>query len=45
MGYRTQNDPVPEGERAFMLASTMLALEDGDIPVLVKHLSTKKKKE
>lgn len=45
MGYRTQNDPVTERERAFMLASTMLALEDGDTPVLVKHFSNNRKKE
>ena len=43
MGYRTQNDPVTEGERAFMLASTMLALEDGETPVKIKHFSNKKK--
>ena len=41
MGYRTQNDPVTEGERAFMLASTMLALEKGETPVQIRHLSKK----
>ena len=33
MGLRTQNDIVPAGERAFMLASTAKALEEGGTPV------------
>ena len=43
MGVRTRNDPIPEGERAFMLASTRKALEDGDTPVKVRNISGKKK--
>lgn len=44
MGFRTPNDPVPEGERAFMLASTRYALEEGDVPVKVRNFSSKKDK-
>lgn len=43
MGFRTCNDPISEGERAFILASTMLALEEGYVPVKVQHFSSKKK--
>lgn len=43
MGYRTQNDPIPEGERAFLLASTAVALEDGETPVKIKHFGKKTK--
>lgn len=43
MGLRTPNDPVPEGERAFMLASTRYALEEGDVPIKLKNFSSKKK--
>ena len=43
MGYRTLNDKVTEGERDFMLASTALALEDGDTPVKIRNVSAKKK--
>lgn len=45
MGLRTVNDPIPEGERAFILASTKKALMDGDTPVKVRNFSTKKPKE
>ena len=41
MGYRTVNERIPEGERAFMIASDMKALEDGDIPVRVKNFGGK----
>lgn len=44
MGLRTHNDPVPPGERAFMLASTKKALMDGDTPVKVRNFSSKKDK-
>lgn len=43
MGFRTCNDLITDGERAFILASTMVALEDGYETVKVKHLSSKKK--
>lgn len=39
MGFRTANDPVPDGERSFMLASIKKALMDGDIPVKQKNFS------
>jgi len=43
MGLRTANDPIPYGERCFILASTALALEEGDIPVKVRNFSSGKK--
>lgn len=42
MGFRTANDPVPEGERAFMLASIKKAIKDGDTPIKIKHFSKNK---
>lgn len=44
MGLRTRNDRIPSGERAFILASTMKALEEGDTPVKVRNFSAKKDK-
>lgn len=41
MGFRTINDPIPEGERVFMMASDMLALEEGDVPVKVNNFMKK----
>lgn len=41
MGFRTANDPVPDGERSFMLASIKKAIMDGDIPTKVKHFCKK----
>lgn len=43
MGLRTRNDPVPEGERVFMLASTKKAIMEGDTPVKVRNFSSDKK--
>lgn len=43
MGLRTANDSIPEGERAFMLASTRKALTEGDTPVKIRNFSTKNK--
>ena len=43
MGLRTPNDPVTDGERAFMLASTKKALMEGDQPVKLRNLTGKKK--
>jgi hypothetical protein len=45
MGFRTANDPVPEGERAFMLASIKKALKEGDYPVSVRSFSKNPDKE
>ena len=45
MGLRTANDPIPEGERAFILASTKKALSEGDTPVKIRNFSSKKTKE
>jgi hypothetical protein len=42
MGYRTCNDLIPEGERAFILASTMIAQEEGERPIQVRDFSKKK---
>lgn len=41
MGLRTRNEVIPEGERAFIFASTLKALEEGDTPVKIKHFSSK----
>lgn len=41
MGFRTRNERIPEGERAFILASIKKALEDGDTPVKVRNFSSK----
>lgn len=43
MGFRTQNDPIPDGERAFMLASTKKAIVEGDVPVKVRNFGKPKK--
>ena len=45
MGLRTVNDPIPEGERAFILASTKKALAEGDTPVKIRNFSPKTPKE
>lgn len=42
MGIRTQNEKVTPGERAFIMASTILAIEEGDTPVKIRHFSNKK---
>ena len=42
MGTRTRNDRITAGERAFILASTIKALEDGDTPVKVRNFGTNK---
>lgn len=39
MGIRTVNDPILEGERVFMRASDMKAMEEGDTPVKVKNFT------
>ncbi len=38
MGLCTINDPVTKGERAFMLGSTLYALEKAETPVKVRNL-------
>lgn len=43
MGLRTRNDPIPPGERAFMLASTKKALMEGDTPVKIRNFTSNKK--
>lgn len=45
LGLRTANDPVPKGERAFMLASIKKALKEGDYPVSVRSFSKNPDKE
>ena len=44
MGLRSRNDRIPEGERAFILASTKKALLEGDTPVKVRNFSGSNKK-
>ena len=44
MGLRTATDPIPEGERIFMMASDIKALEDGDVPVKVRNFGKKEEK-
>ena len=39
MGLRTPNDPVTDGERAFMLASTKKAITEGDTPVKIRNFT------
>lgn len=43
MGFRTKNEPITDGERAFMLASIKKALSEGDTPIKLRNLGTKKK--
>lgn len=43
MGLRTPNDPIPYGERAFMLASTKKAIMEGDTPPKLRNFSKQKK--
>ena len=43
MGLRTEKDKISDGERAFMLASTKIALTEGDTPVKLRNLAGKKK--
>lgn len=44
MGLRTRNDPIPQGERAFILASIKKAITEGDLPVKIRNFSSKKDK-
>lgn len=37
MGLRTMNDLIPRGERAFMMASDRIAVEDLAVPVKVSN--------
>ena len=41
MGLRARNDRIPDGERAFILASIKKAIMDGDTPVKVRNFSSK----
>ena len=41
MGLRTREDPIPYGERVFMLASTRKALMEGDVPVKIRNFTSK----
>lgn len=44
MGLRTRDEPIPDGERAFMIASTKKALEEGYTPIKIQNFSNNKKK-
>lgn len=41
MGFRTRNEPVTDGELAFMKASIYKAITDGETPIQIKHFSKK----
>lgn len=43
MGFRTRNDLIPAGERAFILASTKKAITEGDTPVKIRNFGGAKK--
>ena len=43
MGLRTPNDPIPEGERAFMNACIKKSLMEGDTPIHCRNFGGKKK--
>ena len=45
LGLRSRDDPIPEGERAFILASTRRALEKGETPVKIQNFVSDKKKK
>lgn len=44
MGLRTRNDPIPAGERAFILASIKKAILEGDTPVKIRNFTNDKKR-
>ena len=39
MGMRNDDEPMTEGERAFILGSTLYALENAETPVKVGNLA------
>ena len=41
MGLRSRNDAIPDGERAFILASIQKAVTEGDTPVKVRNFTKK----
>ena len=41
MGMRTRNDAIPEGERAFMVASCKKAIMEGETPIQIRNFSKK----
>lgn len=41
MGIRTVSDPVTRGERAFMMASDLIAIEKGYVPVKVSNFANR----
>ena len=45
MGFRAVNDPIPYGERVFMMASDQKAIEDGDTPIKIRHFSERSKED
>ena len=44
MGLRSMGEPSLPGELAFIMASTTIALDEGDTPVKIRNFITKKKK-
>lgn len=45
MGFRTRNDAITDGERAFILASIKKAFMEGYTPIKLQHFNNGKKKE
>lgn len=43
MGLRTRNELIPQGERAFILASIKKAIIEGDTPVKIRNFTNPKK--
>lgn len=44
MGLRSMAEPSLPGELAFIMASTTIALDEGDTPVKIRNFITKNKK-
>lgn len=42
MGYRTRNELIPEGERAFIMGSNLYALEKRETPVTANFFMSNK---
>lgn len=42
LGLRSQSDPALPGETTFVLASTSIALDEGDVPIKVRNFPMKK---
>ena len=45
MGIRTVSEPVTSGERAFMMASDLVAIDSGYVPVKVSNFAGREEKQ